>query len=131
MPRAWPQYSGQMKRDLAVAIQDGIAWLNKHWTVTRNAGPGAPNWHYYYLYGLERAFVLAGRDLIGDKDWYLLGARYLVDAQKDDGRWSTGFMGGALEYKGDGDVLDTAWAILFLKRATRPGKPILPPVVTK
>ena len=111
------------------AIQDGFAWLEMNFTVERNPGPMAPPWHYYYLYGLERAAVFCARTLIGRHDWYLDGARYLVGRQKDDGRWSTGVLGGA-EYE-KSDVCDTAWAILFLKKATRPMKPIPMPVITK
>ena len=95
------------------------------------ATPGrmAPNWHYYYLYGLERAAVLGDRDLLGEHDWYLLGARYLLDMQKAGGRWSTGTLG-TKEYEAS-DVLDTAWAILFLKRATEPLPPVPAPAVTR
>lgn len=66
--------------------------------------------------------------LIGAHDWYLEGARYLVGRQGGDGSWNTGMLGGK-EYKPSA-VLDTAWAILFLKKATRPMKPMPPPVVT-
>ncbi len=110
------------------AVQDGFAWLDKHFSVTQNPGPGAPNWHYYYLYGLERAAVFGGRVLLGKHDWYLTGARYLVGAQHPDGRWHTGTLG-TKEYEAS-DVLDTAWAILFLKKATRPLEPVKAPVIT-
>jgi hypothetical protein len=98
--------------------------------VTKNAGVGAPNWHLYYLYGLERAASLAGRGLIGQHDWYVEGAKHLVGMQKADGRWSTGALGSPGEFEGS-DVLDTAWALLFLKRATRPAQPVPPPQVTE
>ena len=57
------------------------------------------------------------------------GARVLVDAQQSDGRWHTGFLGGNGEV-GESDLCDTAWALLFLKKATRPVPPIQAPVVT-
>jgi hypothetical protein len=109
-------------------MQDAFAWLEHHFAVLYNPPSGAPAWHYYYLYGLERAAVLGGRDLLGTKDWYLEGARYLVGAQRPDGRWSTGALGFA-EFEAS-DALDTAWAILFLARATRPAPPLPAPVVT-
>ena len=88
------------------------------------------NWHYYYLYGLERAAILGGRDLVGAHDWYLEGARYLLGEQAKDGHWSTGNLGGGdVTYKAS-DAVDTAWAILFLARATRPSPPLRPPPVT-
>ena len=54
------------------------------------------------------------------------GARYLVGAQQGDGHWSTGAFGDGT-YDAS-DVVDTAWAILFLARATRPLPAPLPPV---
>ncbi len=133
-PRKLPAYTPKLKRKTARAIQDGFAWLDIHFTVTINPPSQAPAWHYYYLYGLERAAVLAGRTLVGKHDWYILGARYLIGRQRKGkpeeggGRWSTGMLGGT-DYKAS-DVLDTAWAILFLKKATRPAQPIPGPVVT-
>jgi len=127
-PRRFKPYTDQLKNKTTQSVQDGFAWLDMWFTVTKNPGENAPNWHYYYLYGLERASVFGGRDLIGEHDWYLTGARYLVDAQNKDGRWSTGALGGK-EYEAS-DVVDTAWAILFLARATRPLDPIRPPTVT-
>jgi len=133
-PRKLPIYTPKKRRQVARAIQDGFAWLDLNFTVASNPPSRAPAWHYYYLYGLERAGVLAGGVLLGKHDWYIEGARYLVAHQKPGkaaeggGRWSTGALGAAA-YK-PSDVLDTAWAILFLKRATRPAQPIPGPVVT-
>ncbi|MDJ0522417.1 MAG: terpene cyclase/mutase family protein [Planctomycetota bacterium] len=118
-PRKLPIYKPSLQGKVSRAIQDGFAWLDLNFTVARNPPGGAPAWHYYYLYGLERAAILAGRERVGKHDWYLTGARYLVGAQKKDGRWSTGTLP---EYQAS-DILDTAWAILFLKKATK-GPPI-------
>lgn len=121
-------YTGKMGRDLLRDVQDGFSWLEKNWTVTRNPGVGAPDWHYYYLYGLERACVFGGRDLVGPHDWYIEGSRHLVSKQHDDGHWaSRAFGDGTFEAS---DVVDTAWAVLFLARATRPMEPLRPPTVT-
>ncbi len=127
-PRRFPAYTPKLERDVGRAVQDGFAWLDKHFSVTQNPGLGAPNWHYYYLYGLERSAVFGARTLLGSHDWYLDGARYLVGAQLPDGRWHTGVLG-TKEYSAS-DVLDTASAILLLKKATRPLEPVKPPVVT-
>ncbi|MFM8979780.1 MAG: hypothetical protein ACKOSS_04875, partial [Planctomycetia bacterium] len=128
-PRALPRYDGARQRQVAQAIQDGFAWLDANWTVARNSGAGAPNWHHYYLYGLERAAALCGRPLVGLHDWYVEGAQHLVGTQHADGHWSTGALGMPGEIEAS-DLLDTAWAVLFLKRATRPLPPVNPPVVT-
>jgi hypothetical protein len=57
-------------------IEAGIKWLAKNFSVRHN--PAWPQWHYYYLYGLERAGRLSSRRKIGDADWYREGAKYLV-----------------------------------------------------
>ena len=129
-PKRLERYDAALENQTKQAIQDGFCWLEKNWDVTKNPGLGAPNWHHYYLYGLERAGALAGRAVVGTHDWYVEGARHLVGSQKGDGRWSTGALGTNNEYEAS-DVLDTAWALLFLKRATRPAQPVPPPQVTE
>jgi hypothetical protein len=131
-PRRIPAYDTTLERKAQQAVQDGFCWLDKNWTVERNPGPAAANWHHYYLYGLERAAVLGGRDLVGLHDWYVEGARHLVGTQKGDGSWRTGALGEADPQNGyeASDLCDTAWAVLFLARATRPAPPIRAPVVT-
>jgi hypothetical protein len=89
------------------AAWDGIAWLNVHFTVTKNPGASGQNWHYYYLYGLERAAVLAGVRNVGEHDWYREGARFLMKRQAGNGLWQ-------------GDAVPTCFALLFLTRATVP-----------
>jgi hypothetical protein len=128
-PARSPLYDAQTERTTQRAVQDGFAWLEKWWTVERNPGRDAPDWHYYWLYGLERACVFGGRELVGPHDWYLEGAALLLKQQRADGSWETKGLG-AQEYAANA-VCDTAWAILFLKRATRPLPPIRAPVVTE
>jgi hypothetical protein len=93
-------------------VTDGMAWLNEQFSVTTNPVK-YPEWHYYYLYALERVGMLYGTWMIGAHDWYREGANYLLDAQKPDGSWQ-GAKGGA-----GAATWDTCFAILFLKRATR------------
>jgi hypothetical protein len=64
-----------------------------------------------YLYGMERASILWEIQNIGGHDWYLEGAALILSWQKPDGSW-TGPHGST--------VIDTAWALLFLKRGTLP-----------
>jgi hypothetical protein len=82
----------------------GNNWLRDNFSVTENPGR-KQNHHYYYLYGLERAGMLYGIETYGKREWYAEGAQYLVDNQGGDGQW--------------GGSLDTCFAILFLRRATR------------
>lgn len=94
------------------AIYDGLAWLDLHWTVEEN--PGGARSHYYYLYALERVGVLGQIDLIGAHRWYVEGAKHLLGAQADDGHWNSD-----TEIE-PADVIDTCFALLFLKKATLP-----------
>jgi hypothetical protein len=85
-------------------VLQGLQWMNKHFRVDQN--PELPErWHYYYLYGVERAGMLFGTERIGAHMWYREGAEYLLANQGANGGWK--------------DVVDTCFAILFLRRATR------------
>jgi hypothetical protein len=122
----FPGYAEDVERRVRRAVQDGFAWLDANFTVAGNPPFGKP-WHLSYLYGLERACILAGRDHVGKHDWYRLGAETLVGMQREDGRWSTGTAGPDVT---SGDDVETAFALLFLKRAVRPATPVPAPVVT-
>ncbi len=102
------------------SIRDGAAWLAKHFTVRYNPS-GGPDTDgggqlYYYLYGLERAGVLALVKNFGPHDWYEKGARFLIRRQKHDGSWP----GSHQVPNQDTDPANTCFALLFLKRATTP-----------
>lgn len=103
------------------AIRDALAWLQKHFAVDRNPGEREGGWHFYYLYGLERAGVLSRMRFFGDKDWYLEGATWLLGSQEASGKWQR-----------EHTLLDTAFAILFLKRSTyRLRRPVITPPATE
>ncbi len=79
-----------------------LTWLGQHFTPSRNPNGGH---HYYYLYGCERVGALLRTERFGAHWWYLEGAKFLLDKQeKDRGHW--------------GNVQDTCFALLFLRRAT-------------
>jgi hypothetical protein len=65
----------------------------------------------YFLWAVERVGVLYGLKTIGNKDWYRWGVQTLLPNQRADGSW---FGNG---YGGSAPALDTAMALLFLKRA--------------
>lgn len=112
---------GAEKPSLDPAVIAGLEWLSLYFTVEAN--PGSRENHYYYLYGLERAGILAGTEFFGDHEWYPVGARYLLDQQKGDGSWSSQAAPPSGRMK---EYLDTCYAILFLRRATLPIGPAKP-----
>jgi len=97
----------------------GLGWMAKNFSATENPGPaewgeGKPGYMlYYYLYAMERACILFGADVLGAHRWYNEGANAILAAQRADGSWAAD----APEANGS---WDTCFAILFLKRATRP-----------
>jgi hypothetical protein len=101
------------------AVLSGLDWLAKNFSVTANTGrqdakdPQGLRYLSYYLYALERAGTLYGTERLDAHEWYAEGAKMLLDTQAADGSWF---------FKSDIDnrVWDTCFAILFLRRATRP-----------
>jgi hypothetical protein len=99
-------------------LLDGLAWLQVHYSVETVPGPieweGITKTTYvpYYLYALERAGILTGNEKLGTRAWYADGAQVFLQTQKPDGSWGLDDWGT--------DTWDTCFALLFLKRATRP-----------
>jgi hypothetical protein len=112
------------RRDREVA--NGMAWLGKNFSADFNPGPcesggfveNSQHHYAYYLYALERAAILFGTAEIGRQDWFGRIAQVLLQKQRPDGAWSL--------KDGGGDLLDTCFAVLFLRKATR----ALPDVAT-
>ena len=111
-------------------IRDAMAWLQEHYDVRSNPvepdpkdpGPDArpapfakgSRWYLYYMYGLERAGILGRFRFLGEHDWYLDGAEALLAEQSPQGGW--------------GPMVDSCFALLFLKRATsRHALPVITP----
>ena len=110
------------------AVWDGLAWLGTNWptptTLPQVRGRIAMGIDAYGYYGVERAGVLAAVDWMGALDWYGTGAETLVTGQKADGSWP--WIGDVVEFpdrvgwRGYRHVVDTCFALLFLKRGTTP-----------
>jgi hypothetical protein len=117
----------KLDKTVETAINDGLAWLDMNWSSFTNPRSlyGYP---IYYLYCVERAMDLLGKNLIGTNLWYTEGARKILDNAKkakveerlkkgtrpvDGMYWETG------QTHEPHDVLDTCFALLFLKRATK------------
>jgi len=87
---------------------NGMKWATSKYTVSKNP-EGDQGWLYYYLYAMERLGVLAEQEKIGNNNWYLDGAKFLVAKQSETGEWN-------------GSISDTCFALLFLTKATKPLK---------
>ncbi len=100
--------SAKVFAEADAAVRGGFLWLQQNFSVRHNPGPRGEwdNWQLYYLYGLERACELNQVALLGEHDWYFEGAVRLLSTQRDDGGW--------------GGWVDTAFGLLFLKKAALP-----------
>lgn len=97
--------SGLEQAALFKSIKDGDAWMTKNYNVEIN------NFQLYYMYSLERYKSFAGKmhgDPPDEPEWYNKGVDWLAKNQEGDGSW----LGGC------GRPVDTAFAILFLRRST-------------
>jgi len=93
---------------IRAGIRDSLAWLEEYYAVDENPFHNDA-WWTYYLFNLERVGVLLDQRFIGTRDWYKEGALLLLQRQASGGRFGSG-------------VADTAFALLFLKRATVPAQ---------
>ena len=89
-----------------MALRDALAWLEEYFDIGVNPFRGGAWWEYY-LFNLERVGVLLDQRYVGTHDWYQEGAERLLAVQDAGGRFG-------------GGVVNTAFALLFLKRATVP-----------
>jgi hypothetical protein len=96
------------------AINDGLAWLDLNWSNFDNPKKRQTNvYTIYWLYSFERMMDLIGLQRLGKHMWYSEMGQQLLNRQAEDGHWKTGT---TLEPQ---DTLDTCFALLFLKRATK------------
>lgn len=94
-------------------VQAALNWLSANFSIESN--PGAPGYHFYYLYALERAGRMTGNRFIGNHDWYREGADLLLKRQdKADGLFpsNSGF-------ETNDHVINTSFALLFLSKGKR------------
>lgn len=90
-------------------VRNGVDWLDRNWAqlTARLSATGGGGWGFYYdMYSLERVGMIVGLEKVGEHDWYAEGSARLLEIQAKDGSWG-------------GNGIDTAFAILFLRRATR------------
>lgn len=93
----WRQIAVQGEKTL----HRSYAWIDKHFEDFVADGRNL----YYTLYSLEKVGDLGEIAFFGNHDWYFEGARRLLEKQRKNGSW--------------GGYVETAFALLFLTRATR------------
>ena len=107
-----------------------------NWSTFQNRG-SSYGYHIYHLYCVERAMDILGKELIHDKPWYKPGALAILGRQKPakvtiKEKKGTRNAQGVFWKTGDThepkDLLDTCFALLYLKRATKGLTPA--PVIT-
>ena len=101
--------SKDLYRDIAVARDEGYAWLLDNFSLRSNKHRLGYGFHFYYLYGIERACELGQVALIGDRDWYFEGSVMIL-----------GMLDPRSGYLPAGTLYSTCFAILFLKQAAPP-----------
>lgn len=102
-------WNSRLAHKVETGIRDGFACLDAMFTTWEN--PNYDGWYFYYLYGLERAGMIAGIERFGSHDWYWEGAiQLLIRLRTFKTFWSYD----------QHEIGSTAWAVLFLKRATLP-----------
>lgn len=82
----------------------GLNWLEENWS-TSGVHP-LPEQQLVYLYAIERLGAFLDSDRIVDHLWYEPGARVVLSLQEENGGW--------------GNLAATAYALLFLSRASHP-----------
>jgi hypothetical protein len=95
-------------------VIDGLSWLDQHWSPFNNPNKGnADVYHMYWLYSFERMMDLIEMKRVGKHVWYSDMGQQIIDRQAENGSWDT------MSTHEPRDVLDTCFALLFLKRATK------------
>jgi len=95
------------------AIASSIIWTSKNFNQYMNAGGGHGG--LYTMYSLEKVGDLGEIETLGGRNWYVEGANKILAAQQGNGSW--------------GQTHNTAFALMFLTRATRL-KPFAAPKIT-
>ena len=102
----------QVKRRAMFALERDAAAYTQLFSYA--PGRGTLMSSYYGLYALEKAAIFADRETLGGTRWYVEGAKTLCDIQAKDGSWNRR------------SITDTAFALLFLLRASKAYHPTTP-----
>lgn len=106
--------SGHVER-VDKAIDDGLAWLAKHFSASNHPGVAKAKKGkkseldgvlFYWLYACQRAGLASGIRYFGEHDWYAEGAETVLRYRQNDGLWG--------HFRNDG------WAVCFLVKGRSP-----------
>ncbi len=104
----------RVDRDLDRMVAGGLAQIYRRWIdLLPSTGDTIHRNYFYTLYSVEKALDLAGVRRLGEIDWYRDQAMVLLREQGPRGLW------GAVNLSRDYQLVSTAFALLFLKRATQ------------
>ncbi len=100
--------------ELPRRIEHAWDWMAEH---KSDIGRRDVRHSFYFHYGLERACILSDVKEIDGKDWYRAGAEMFLRMQLRKGGWfSATDIGGGASKGGMGNPVNTAFAVLFLRR---------------
>lgn len=95
------------------SMRQAWGWLQRH---KQAIGDPAQLWSFYFHYGLERAAILDDVVELDGVDWYRVGASMFVDRQEPAGHWIATQGAMLVDGKPKASPVDTAFAVLFLRR---------------
>jgi hypothetical protein len=106
------------------AVTRAWQWLAAH---KQSIGDRRTHCCLYFHYGLERAAILSDVDYVGGVNWYATGASMLCGEQTiGGGWWGSDESRSPAPHAASGHPVDTAFAVLFLRRRFQK----VPPAVT-
>lgn len=104
LDRAHSRNAQRRAEPVTAAIDRALDWFGTNF---KPENPnGSASWNYYYLYGVERAGRASGRKYFRDRDWFRVGAGWLLERQQPGGNWT--------------DLHDTCFALMFLCHGQAP-----------
>ncbi|MBX3442312.1 MAG: hypothetical protein KF774_07880 [Planctomyces sp.] len=106
-PLRQPRLEARAAFEAATVLKDNEVFAKGLERAGQLAGGISPSAARYFLWSVERLGVMLEIEAFGDVDWFERGCQSLISAQQADGSWNGSW----------GNKSDTAFAILFLRRA--------------
>ncbi|NLE39941.1 MAG: DUF4159 domain-containing protein, partial [Pirellulaceae bacterium] len=116
----------QGRTDQDDAVANGLQWISRNFSASRNPGQTGNMYFLYYLYGVERVGRMTAARFIGRHDWYREGADQLLNWYRDDARAAAPTRTVVPDYWVGrdsierNDLIATSFALLFLSKGRWP-----------